>query len=360
MSHKHDNLIRAIFHDPISGNLQWREVESLLRHLGSSVESLSGTRVRVQAQRPRGHPAPPARRQHARPAGRAAPARISRPRADHAFALRGRQEGVTNRRATSALLGDDELARRSDRATGQAAAAVSASSATIPRRRMTMAATRNVAVLVGSLRKESLNRKMANALIRLAPGRAVAQDRRDRRAAALQRGPRSRSAARRHASSRRRSSKSDAVLFVTPGIQPLDAGRAEERHRRRIAPLRQERVDGQAGRHRQRCLRARSADSAPITTYASRIVFLNMPAMPMPEAYIGSAASLFGPDGAITNDTHARAHDEIPGGFRAVDRPQHGELTWRWIPLPTRSRSRRRASAGRSRSFRTRTRARRR
>ena len=48
MSHKHDNLIRAIFHDPISGNLQWREVESLLRHLGSSVESLSGTRVRVK------------------------------------------------------------------------------------------------------------------------------------------------------------------------------------------------------------------------------------------------------------------------------------------------------------------------
>jgi hypothetical protein len=48
MSHKHDNLIRAIFHDPISGNLQWREVESLLRHLGSTVESMSGTRVRVK------------------------------------------------------------------------------------------------------------------------------------------------------------------------------------------------------------------------------------------------------------------------------------------------------------------------
>ena len=48
MSHKHDNLIRAIFHDPISGNIQWREIESLLRHLGASVESLSGTRVRVK------------------------------------------------------------------------------------------------------------------------------------------------------------------------------------------------------------------------------------------------------------------------------------------------------------------------
>jgi hypothetical protein len=48
MSHKHDNLIRAIFHDPVSGNIQWREIESLLRHLGASVESLSGTRVRMK------------------------------------------------------------------------------------------------------------------------------------------------------------------------------------------------------------------------------------------------------------------------------------------------------------------------
>jgi hypothetical protein len=48
MSHKHDNLIRAIFHDPISGNIQWREIESLLRHLGATVESLSGTRVRMK------------------------------------------------------------------------------------------------------------------------------------------------------------------------------------------------------------------------------------------------------------------------------------------------------------------------
>ena len=48
MSHKHENLIRAIFHDPISGNIQWREIESLLRHLGATIESLSGTRVRVK------------------------------------------------------------------------------------------------------------------------------------------------------------------------------------------------------------------------------------------------------------------------------------------------------------------------
>ena len=48
MSAKHENLLRTIFTDPISGSLQWREVESLLRHLGAAVESLAGTRVRVQ------------------------------------------------------------------------------------------------------------------------------------------------------------------------------------------------------------------------------------------------------------------------------------------------------------------------
>ena len=36
MSHKHENLLRAIFHDPVSGNIQWREIESLLNHLGAS------------------------------------------------------------------------------------------------------------------------------------------------------------------------------------------------------------------------------------------------------------------------------------------------------------------------------------
>jgi hypothetical protein len=48
MSHKHEQLIRAIFREPFSGNIHWREVESLLHHLGASVESLSGARLRVQ------------------------------------------------------------------------------------------------------------------------------------------------------------------------------------------------------------------------------------------------------------------------------------------------------------------------
>ena len=48
MSHKHDALLRTVFHDPVSGNIHWREIESLLNHLGAEIEPLSGARLRVK------------------------------------------------------------------------------------------------------------------------------------------------------------------------------------------------------------------------------------------------------------------------------------------------------------------------
>ena len=47
MSHKHENLLRTLFQDPISGNIHWREVESLFGHLGATVEPAHGARFRV-------------------------------------------------------------------------------------------------------------------------------------------------------------------------------------------------------------------------------------------------------------------------------------------------------------------------
>lgn len=47
MSHKHINLLHAIFHDPVSGNIHWREIESLLHHLGASVVPAHGARFHV-------------------------------------------------------------------------------------------------------------------------------------------------------------------------------------------------------------------------------------------------------------------------------------------------------------------------
>ena len=48
MSHKHEQLLRTIFHDPISCNIHWREIESLLHHVGADIEPLSGARIRVK------------------------------------------------------------------------------------------------------------------------------------------------------------------------------------------------------------------------------------------------------------------------------------------------------------------------
>jgi len=48
VSHKHEQLVRSIFREPPSGNIHWREVESLLHHLGATVVPLSGARLRVK------------------------------------------------------------------------------------------------------------------------------------------------------------------------------------------------------------------------------------------------------------------------------------------------------------------------
>lgn len=54
MSHKHLNLLRAIFQEPISSNIHWREVESLLHHVGASVEPTRGARFRLVLNRAEG------------------------------------------------------------------------------------------------------------------------------------------------------------------------------------------------------------------------------------------------------------------------------------------------------------------
>lgn len=47
MSHKHEQFLRALFQDPVSANIHWREVESFLHHLGATLEPLQGARFRV-------------------------------------------------------------------------------------------------------------------------------------------------------------------------------------------------------------------------------------------------------------------------------------------------------------------------
>jgi len=188
--------------------------------------------------------------------------------------------------------------RESDRASGQAAA-ISASPAPTSERKATMG-TRNVAVLVGSLRKESLNRKMANALIRLAPAELSLR--------IVEIGPLPLYNADHEPDPppavtefKEAIAKSDAVLFVTPeynrsmpGVlkNAIDVGSRPSGKSvwagkpAAIVSVSPGAIGGFGANHNVR----------------QSIVFLNMPAMPVPETYIGGAANLFGPDGSITVD----------------------------------------------------------
>lgn len=48
MSHKHQSLLYAIFKGPVSGNVHWREIESLLTHLGAQLAPHYGASFRVE------------------------------------------------------------------------------------------------------------------------------------------------------------------------------------------------------------------------------------------------------------------------------------------------------------------------
>ena len=47
MNKRHRRTLEAIFAQPISGNIKWRDVESLLKTLGAILTERSGSRVSV-------------------------------------------------------------------------------------------------------------------------------------------------------------------------------------------------------------------------------------------------------------------------------------------------------------------------
>ncbi len=42
------NLLHSLFQDPINANIHWREIVSLLHHLGATVEPSHGARFHVE------------------------------------------------------------------------------------------------------------------------------------------------------------------------------------------------------------------------------------------------------------------------------------------------------------------------
>lgn len=44
---KHEVTLSAVFAEPTRGNLSWRDIESMMKHLGADISEGAGSRVRV-------------------------------------------------------------------------------------------------------------------------------------------------------------------------------------------------------------------------------------------------------------------------------------------------------------------------
>jgi chromate reductase len=163
-----------------------------------------------------------------------------------------------------------------------------------------MDGARDVAVFVGSLRKDSINRKVANALVELAPS-TLKLDIVEIGQLPLYNQDEDANPPAAWTAFRQRVKAADAVLFVTPEYNrsvpaplknALDVG---------SRPYGQSGWDGKPGA-------VVSASPGAIGGFGANhhlrqsLVFLNVPAMQQPEAYIGTADKLFDEKGKLAND----------------------------------------------------------
>ena len=174
----------------------------------------------------------------------------------------------------------------------------------------------NVAVLVGSLRKESFNRKMANVLCKMAPasldleiveiGNLPLYNQDD------DANPPPASAA-----FKARIAQADAVLFVTPEYNRSVPGGLKNAIDVGSRPY------GQSVWSRKPCAVV-SVSPGAIGGFGANhhlrqsLVFLDMPVLQQPEAYIGGAASLFAEDGSIANEGTKKFATGLMQAFAAM------------------------------------------
>jgi chromate reductase len=164
-----------------------------------------------------------------------------------------------------------------------------------------MSTIRNVAVLVGSLRKNSFNRKVAGALATLAPASLKLEIVEIRDLPLYDEDLDGANAPAAWTSFRQRVKPADAVLFVTPeynrsvpGVlkNAIDVGSRPygqsvwDRKPGAIVSVSPGAIGGFGANHHLR----------------QSLVFLNVPTMQQPEAYIGGAGSLFDAEGKLTNE----------------------------------------------------------
>lgn len=163
-----------------------------------------------------------------------------------------------------------------------------------------MSTIRNVAVIVGSLRKESFNRKMAKAMIALAPATLkleiveigqLPHFNQDFEADPPQEVK----------DFKGRIEQSDAVLFVTPEYNRSVPGVLKNAIDVASRPYGKSAWSGKPAAIFSLSPGAVGAFGANHHLRQS-LVFLNMPTMAQPEAYVGGAAKMFTETGAIASD----------------------------------------------------------
>ncbi|MGO9171933.1 MAG: NADPH-dependent FMN reductase [Rhodomicrobium sp.] len=157
-----------------------------------------------------------------------------------------------------------------------------------------------VAVLVGSLRKDSVNRKVAKALIGLAPaslelGFAEIGD------LPLYNQDNDENPPEAWTAFREKIRAADALLFVTPEYNRSVPGPLKNALDVGSRPYGRSAWDGKPGA-------VVSASPGAIGGFGANhhlrqsLVFLNVPAMQQPEVYLGGADKLFGGDGKIASE----------------------------------------------------------
>jgi chromate reductase len=178
-----------------------------------------------------------------------------------------------------------------------------------------MADARDVAVLVGSLRKESLNRKLAHALIELAPA-SLRPEIVEIGGLPLYDEDGEGSPPEPWTAFRRRVRAAEAVLFVTP-----------EYNRSVPAPLKNA-LDVGSRPYGRSVWNGKpgavvSGSPSAIGGFGANhhlrqsLVFLNVPAMQQPEAYVGHADKLFDAGGKLANDSTRKFLQDFMTAFAA-------------------------------------------
>jgi chromate reductase, NAD(P)H dehydrogenase (quinone) len=159
----------------------------------------------------------------------------------------------------------------------------------------------DVAVLVGSLRKESFNRKMANALLGMAPP-SLALEIVEIRNLPLYNQDDDANPPAASAAFKARIQQADAALFVTP------------EYNRSVPGVLKNAIDIASRPYGKSAWNGKPAGVISVSPGAigafganhhlrQSLVFLNMPALQQPEAYIGGAAGLFDEQGKLVNDS---------------------------------------------------------